>query len=236
MDTNLTQEVKMNWVLKEKTPPVIETHGLTKTFKGVEALKELDLQVLKNSICGFLGPNGAGKTTTIKLLLGLARPTEGSGNVFGLDIVRVPGVIPEQAWQANDPEIEGWWNPVRVIEQVRLPVLVINGDKDTNMDPIQGAYAWRNALEQAGDPNSRVELLPGINHFMFASESSCIEKQMQTFNQVLQDQGYGSMDEAFKLIQQEPGQHTPLSALPSAPEYLELIEEWLRNLKLYFNQ
>jgi uncharacterized protein len=149
---------------------------------------------------------------------------------------RVPGVIPEQAWQANDPEIEGWWNPVRVIEQVRLPVLVINGDKDTNMDPIQGAYAWRNALEQAGDPNSRVELLPGINHFMFASESSCIEKQMQTFNQVLQDQGYGSMDEAFKLIQQEPGQHTPLSALPSAPEYLELIEEWLRNLKLYFNQ
>jgi ABC-2 type transport system ATP-binding protein len=88
MDTNLTQEVKMNWVLKEKTPPVIETHGLTKTYKGVEALKELDLQVLKNSICGFLGPNGAGKTTTIKLLLGLARLTAGSGNVFGLDIVK----------------------------------------------------------------------------------------------------------------------------------------------------
>jgi len=149
--------------------------------------------------------------------------------------IMVRGVIPEQAWQANDPEIEGWWNPVRVIEQTKIPILVINGDKDTNGDPIQGAYAWRKALEQAGNPNSRVEILPGINHFMFASESSCIDKQMQTFNQVLHDQGYGSMDEAFKLFQQEPGKHTPLSALPSAPEYLELIEEWLRNLKLYFN-
>jgi ABC-2 type transport system ATP-binding protein len=67
---------------------VIETCGLTKTYKGVQALQALDLKVTQNSICGFLGPNGAGKTTTIKLLLGLARPTDGSGKVFGLDIVK----------------------------------------------------------------------------------------------------------------------------------------------------
>jgi len=67
---------------------VIETHGLTKTYKGVQALKSLDLKVTQNSICGFLGPNGAGKTTTIKLLLGLAQPTGGGGKVFGLDIVK----------------------------------------------------------------------------------------------------------------------------------------------------
>jgi uncharacterized protein len=148
----------------------------------------------------------------------------------------VPGVISEQAWQANNPEVENWWDPVRVIEQVRFPVLVINGDKDTNIDPIQGAYAWRKALQRAGNPNFQVEILSGVNHFMLGSESSCIDQQMQTFNQVLQDQGYGSMEEALKLIQQEPGQHTPLSALPSASEYLDLIEEWLRNLKLYFNK
>jgi len=68
--------------------PVIETRGLTKTYKGVQALQALDLKVTQNSICGFLGPNGAGKTTTIKLLLGLARPTGGGGKVFGLDIVK----------------------------------------------------------------------------------------------------------------------------------------------------
>jgi len=74
--------------MSTSTSPVIETHGLAKTYKGVQALKPLDLQVQPNSICGFLGPNGAGKTTTIKLLLGLARPSGGAGKVFGLDIVK----------------------------------------------------------------------------------------------------------------------------------------------------
>jgi ABC-2 type transport system ATP-binding protein len=67
---------------------VIETQGLTKTFKQVNALKSLSLRVPKNTIFGFLGPNGAGKTTTIKLLLGLIHPTSGSANIFGLDSVR----------------------------------------------------------------------------------------------------------------------------------------------------
>ncbi len=66
---------------------VISTRHLTKTFKGVNALKSLSLTVHKNSIFGFLGPNGAGKTTTIKLLLGLTRPTSGGAAVFGQDIV-----------------------------------------------------------------------------------------------------------------------------------------------------
>jgi len=69
-------------------PLVIETHNLGKAYKGVQALKSLNLKVQEHSICGFLGPNGAGKTTTIKLLLGLARPTAGSGCVLGHNIQR----------------------------------------------------------------------------------------------------------------------------------------------------
>jgi ABC-2 type transport system ATP-binding protein len=64
----------------------IDTHGLSKSYKEVAALRSLDLKVARHSIFGFLGPNGAGKTTTIKLLLGLTRPTSGSGSVFGKDI------------------------------------------------------------------------------------------------------------------------------------------------------
>ncbi|MCJ7701619.1 MAG: ABC transporter ATP-binding protein [Anaerolineales bacterium] len=66
---------------------VIQTRDLSKSYKNVDALKLLNLTVYKNSIFGFLGPNGAGKTTTIKLLLGLIQPTNGSGTVFGHDIV-----------------------------------------------------------------------------------------------------------------------------------------------------
>ena len=66
---------------------VIRTRQLSKRFGDVEALKPLDLEVHRNSIFGFLGPNGAGKTTTIKLMLGLVRPSSGSAEVFGRDIV-----------------------------------------------------------------------------------------------------------------------------------------------------
>lgn len=83
---------------------VINTQGLTKTFKGVNALKSLDLKVPKHSIFGFLGPNGAGKTTTIKLLLGLARPTSGSAHIFGLNAVHDSVAIRERVgYLAQDP-------------------------------------------------------------------------------------------------------------------------------------
>src|SRR3972149_10187870 len=67
---------------------VITTEGLSKSFGEVHALKSLDLRVPQKSIFAFLGPNGAGKTTTIKLLLGLLRPTNGSGKILGMDIIR----------------------------------------------------------------------------------------------------------------------------------------------------
>jgi ABC-2 type transport system ATP-binding protein len=86
------------------TPYVIETHRLCKTYKKIQALQSLDLNVQANSICGFLGPNGAGKTTTIKLLLGLARPTSGEGKVFGLDIVKENDQIRRRVgYLAQDP-------------------------------------------------------------------------------------------------------------------------------------
>ena len=67
---------------------VIQTEGLGKSFGEVHALKALNLRVPQKSIFAFLGPNGAGKTTTIKLLLGLIKPTSGSGKIFGKDILQ----------------------------------------------------------------------------------------------------------------------------------------------------
>jgi ABC-2 type transport system ATP-binding protein len=67
---------------------VIETHNLSKAYKDVHALKDLNLTVKEHSIFGFLGPNGAGKTTTMKILLGLIKPTSGSGKIFDRDIVK----------------------------------------------------------------------------------------------------------------------------------------------------
>ncbi len=85
-------------------PYVIQTDGLTKTYRGFSALQDLSLTVPRHSIFGFLGPNGAGKSTTIKLLLGLTRPTSGSATIFGLDSVRDSVAIRERVgYLAQDP-------------------------------------------------------------------------------------------------------------------------------------
>lgn len=66
---------------------IIRTNKLTKSYKDVAAVQDLDLEIPAHSIVGFLGPNGAGKSTTIKLLLGLIHPTSGGGTIFNKDIV-----------------------------------------------------------------------------------------------------------------------------------------------------
>lgn len=65
---------------------VVESHGLTKHYGTVEAVRDLSLTVDRQRITGFLGRNGAGKSTTIKMLLGMIRPTAGIGRVLGYDI------------------------------------------------------------------------------------------------------------------------------------------------------
>jgi ABC-2 type transport system ATP-binding protein len=64
----------------------IRIEGLRKRYGSVTALDGLDLQVDSGAIFGFLGPNGAGKTTTIRLLTGLAQPTQGRAWVADVEV------------------------------------------------------------------------------------------------------------------------------------------------------
>ena len=64
----------------------LEADGLVKRYGEVTALDGLSLQVSPGEFFGLLGPNGAGKTTLINVLVGLARASEGSVEVFGNDV------------------------------------------------------------------------------------------------------------------------------------------------------
>jgi ABC-2 type transport system ATP-binding protein len=68
---------------------VIQISGLTKTYaSGLQALKNIDLEIRRGEIFALLGPNGAGKTTLISTVCGIATPTSGQVLVDGHDIVR----------------------------------------------------------------------------------------------------------------------------------------------------
>lgn len=82
--------------------PAIEAAGLTKTYGGTEALRDVRLSVEPGEFFGLFGPNGAGKTTLVKILTGQLRPTAGSARVLGADPATEPirvkasiGIVPE---------------------------------------------------------------------------------------------------------------------------------------------
>ena len=68
----------------------IHTKGLTKVYRGVTALRDLDLTIAQGDAFGFIGPNGAGKTTTIRILSTLVRPSGGTAEVCGVNVSRHP--------------------------------------------------------------------------------------------------------------------------------------------------
>lgn len=85
------------------TPPAVWTRSLTRVFGKETAVDHIDLAIGAGEFYGLLGQNGAGKTTTIKMIVGLLRPTAGTGGIGEFDTWQQPlevkrriGVLPEE--------------------------------------------------------------------------------------------------------------------------------------------
>jgi len=94
---------------------LIEAEGLVKRYNGLTAVAAVDFRVEPGEFLGFLGPNGAGKTTLMKMVYGLAEPSDGTLRVFGKDVRRAGreikrrlGVVPQE--NNLDPDLTVWDN------------------------------------------------------------------------------------------------------------------------------
>lgn len=83
---------------------MLELRRLSRSYRGIPAIREVSFRVNAGEIVGFLGPNGAGKSTTVKIITGLLRPNDGQVLFEGCDIHsdllswrRTFGYIPEEA-------------------------------------------------------------------------------------------------------------------------------------------
>lgn len=83
---------------------MIHVENLTKYYKEVCAVDQINFDIQKGEILGLLGPNGAGKTTTLRMLTGYLRPTSGTIRVQdhsidhnALEIKKLLGYLPEEA-------------------------------------------------------------------------------------------------------------------------------------------
>lgn len=62
---------------------ILKTNQLTKTYRKINALENINMTIKKSQIYGLIGQNGAGKTTLFRLITGLAKETSGNIELFG---------------------------------------------------------------------------------------------------------------------------------------------------------
>jgi branched-chain amino acid transport system ATP-binding protein len=70
--------------------PVLATHGLTRNFGGLVAVREVSISLRQGELHAVIGPNGAGKTTLVNMLSGEIRPSAGRIELMGRDVAGEP--------------------------------------------------------------------------------------------------------------------------------------------------
>ncbi len=85
------------------TSTALSVTGLTKQYGARAAVDHLDIELPSGVVAGFVGPNGSGKTTTMAMLLGLVRPTSGSGTVLGSSIDQPAAYLPRVGAMIESP-------------------------------------------------------------------------------------------------------------------------------------
>jgi len=112
-------------------------------------------------------------------------------------------IKPREEWHTHDLNGTYCWNPMEIINNIRIPVLAFFGERDMQADPIQGVKAYREAFKFSNNNKSRVELIPGVDHNLIISETGCIVERNRRSRKEWQNY---------------------------APAYLDILEDWLKNL------
>lgn len=107
--------------------PLLQTHGLTKRFRGFVAVDSVDLAVQEGAIHALVGPNGAGKTTLFNMLCGFVRPSAGSILLGDEEITRLSPDRIARRGVGRSFQITSLFEQLSVIEHVALALQAATG-------------------------------------------------------------------------------------------------------------
>ena len=149
---------------------MIEIINLTKKYKNLVAVDNINININDNEIFGLLGPNGAGKTTLIHILATLIKPSSGTAVINGYDIINEPSKVRSSigiVFQApsSDDILTGY-------ENLKIHSLLYNVDSNirerriSNVLELVGLTNRRNdqVKKYSGGMRRRLEIARGLLH------------------------------------------------------------------------
>ena len=146
---------------RKGTLPVLETDGLSRSFGGLAAVRNVSIALHQGELQAVIGPNGAGKSTLVNLLSGELKPSAGRVRLRGRDVAGEP------AWRMTHLGIGRSFQrtnilaPLTVVENVRLAVQAMRAPVRHLLQP---AVAQQALVEQAEAVLARVGLAGSGSH------------------------------------------------------------------------
>lgn len=189
---------------------LLSARGVSKSFLGVQALSDVDLDVRRGEILGLLGPNGSGKSTFINVASGHFPLTAGTmifegRKISGIGAHRIAGRGISRTYQIPRP-----FAHLTVLENVALPAM-FGAQQQERRQAEHDAWHW---LEFTGLADRAFALPEDLNlhqrKFLEFARALAAHPQLLMLDEVLSGLTPSEIDEAVALIQRIRAQGTTI--------------------------
>ena len=187
---------------------ILQTHSLTKAFKGFTAVDNVNLQIQRGHIHALIGPNGAGKTTVFNLLTKYLIPTSGQILFNGNDITPVEASAIARMGMVRSFQISAVFPKLTVLENVRIALQrkegnsfhfwksekvlnKLNGRAEELLDEV-GLLEFRHA--------TTVDLPYGRKRALEIATTLALDPEMLLLDEPTQGMGHEDVDVVANLI------------------------------------
>ena len=122
---------------------ILATQGLSKSFSGVEVVRDVNISLHQGRLTGLIGPNGAGKSTTLALLAGTLKPTSGTIVYDGRDVTSLPSYRRARAGLVRTFQLASEFKRLTVLEN--LVCAIPRQPGDSFVGSLRGRRYWGRA-------------------------------------------------------------------------------------------
>jgi len=177
---------------------VLSVEGLTKSFDGFLAVKNVSFEVTEGEILGLIGPNGSGKSTTFNLIAGALRPSAGSVRFVGQEIGGLPAYRVAHAGIGRTHQIPRPFRKLTVLDNVALAAFY---GRNESLSREQAYTVARECLELVGLQGERVEGLgaAGLKKLELA-RALATQPKLLLADESLGGLDHSEMDQAADLL------------------------------------